>query len=312
VVASPPGGRIVHRLAAPVILCTALVAPTAAAAAPIPQTAVRAKPPPVNEQSPSAAAGYLAWEQNSRLRPGVYNVYAQAAGGARFRVNAPGTQAGLGTGIQGHTLAYTQVRGTRSSIRLFDLRTHRRYGPPAGVNTPHAESEPSISGGRLLYLRRTGGARPVSRVLLADIHTGAVRVIDTVSGRRAFLEAGQVDGGYAVYTKSIGGGVSNVWLYDISTGHVRMVPNPAGRTHSAPAVNASGTVYFEESGRACGAGVRIDEYPVGGPVIVEGTLNPGIDLFHPSVYENGPEDDYLFAKLRCRSGATDVYEVRFS
>jgi hypothetical protein len=312
VVASPPGGRIVHRLAAPVVLCTALVAPAAAVGAPIPQTAVRAKPPPVNEQSPSAAPGYLAWVQNSRLRPALYNAYAQAAGGARFRVNSAGTQAGLGTGIQGHTLAYTQVRGTQSSIRLFDLKTRRRYGPPAGVNTPHVESEPSISGGRLLFLRRTGGTRPVSRVLLANLHTGAVRVIDSVSGGRAFLEAGQVAGNYAVYTKSIGGGASNVWLYDISTGHVRMVPNPAGRVHSAPAVNPFGTVYFEESGRACGTSVRIEEYPVGGSVIVEGTLNPGIDLFHPSVFPNGSEDDYLFAKLRCRSGATDVYEVRFS
>ncbi len=63
--------------------------------------------------------------QNTRSHPHLSNVYAQNGGGARFRVNPAGTQAGLGTGIDGHTLVYTQMHGARSSIRLFDLQTRR-------------------------------------------------------------------------------------------------------------------------------------------------------------------------------------------
>jgi len=101
--------------------------PAAATAMPLPQSAVKAKPPPVNEESASAAVGELAWVQNSRLHPHLYNAYAQAGGGARFRVNAPGTQAGLGSGIDGHTLAYTQVHGGQESIRLFNLQTQLHF-----------------------------------------------------------------------------------------------------------------------------------------------------------------------------------------
>ena len=52
-------------------------------------------------------------------------------------------------------------------------------------------------------------------------------------------------------------------------------------------------------------------YPVGGPVVPVGTLNPGIDLFHPFLFENGTGDHYQFAKIRCTGGATDIYEATF-
>jgi hypothetical protein len=300
------------RFVAAAVCVAALVAPAAATAMPLPQSAVKAKPPPVNEESPSAAPGELAWVQNSKLHPHLYNAYAQNAGGARFRVNAPGTQAGLGTGIDGHTLAYTQVHGGRESIRLFNLPTHARRGPPAGVNTPAIEDEPSISGNWLLFHRLEDGSSPGQQVLLVNLTTGATRVLASVPGARGVLEAGQVNGNFAVFTQSKTGAVFNVWLYDIAQKTRTVIPNPLGRVHSAAAVNSSGTVFFEQSGPGCGNNATIEEYPVGGPMFAAGMLKPGIDLFHPFLFEHGPADDYLFAKIHCLGGATDIYKTTFS
>ena len=99
----------------PAALCAAvLVAPAAAAATPLAADAAQDEAPPVNEESPSAAPGEFAWVQNSRLHPHLYNAYAQNGGGARFRVNPAGTQAGLGTGIDGHTLVVHPAARRRS------------------------------------------------------------------------------------------------------------------------------------------------------------------------------------------------------
>jgi hypothetical protein len=293
-------------------LAAAVVAPATATAAPLHVTAVKAKPPPVNEESASQATGELAWVQNSKLHPHLYNLYAQVNGGARFRVNPTDTQAGLGTGIDGHTLVFTQVHGAKSSIRLFDLQTRRASGPPAGVNTPNAEDEPTVSGGWLLYHRTEQGSSPGQQVLLTNLSTGTTRTLATVPGRLGFLEAGQVNGDWAVWTQSVNGTRFNVWRYQISTRTTQLVPNPADKVHSAAAVNPNGTVYFEQSGAACGSGATVEIYPVGGPVTAAGTLPAGIDLFHPFLYEHSPTDDYLFARVHCTGGATDVYRAPFA
>jgi hypothetical protein len=298
--------------AAGALCLAALIVPAAAGAMSLPQVAVRAKPPPVNEEYPAAAPGELAWVQNSKLHPHLYNVYAQPGGGARFRVNAPGTQAGAGTGIDGHTLAYTQVHGTQQSIRLFNLQTHVRGGPPAGVNTPSIEDEPSISGHWLLFHRLEDGSSPGQQVLLVNLSTGATRVLASVPGGRGFLEAGQVNGNFAVFTQSRTGTAFNVWLYNIVQKTLTVIPNPLGKVHTSAAVNSFGTVYFEQSGVGCGSNATVAEYPVGGPLFLAGTLKPGIDLFHPFLFENGPADDFVFAKIHCQSGATDIYKTTFS
>jgi hypothetical protein len=299
--------------AASALCLAALIAfPAAAAAVPLPQTAVKAKPPPVNEEYPAAAPGELAWVQNSRLHPHLYNAYAQLGGGPRVRVNAPGTQAGAGMGIDGHTLAYTQVHGGQQSIRFFNLQTHARGGPPTGVNTASVEDEPSISGHWLLFHRFEDGASPGQQVLLANVSTGATRVLASVVGGPGFLEAGQVNGNFAVFTQSRTGTAFNVWLYNIAQKTLTVIPNPLGKVHSAAAVNSFGTVYFEQSGVGCGGNATVEEYPVGGPLHTAGTLKPGIDLFHPFLFENGSVNDLLFAKIHCQSGATDIYKTTFS
>jgi len=104
----------------------------------------------------------------------------------------------------------------------------------------------------------------------------------------------------------------NVWLYQISTKSLTLVPNPRDKVHSAAAVNPFGTVYFEESGSACGSNATVEVYPIGGPMITAGTLRPGIDMFHPFLFEHGSTDSFQFAKLHCAGGATDVFESNFA
>jgi hypothetical protein len=302
--------------AAFVVLAAAVLWPGAAAAvAPLTVTAVKDRPPPVNEESPSAAPGEFAWVQNTRSHPHLYNVYAQNGRGARFRVNPAGTQGGLGAGIDGHTLVYTQLHGTKSSIRMFNLQTRRGVAPPAGVNTPAVEDEPSISGGWLLFHRLQRHAAPgraSEQVLLRNLTTGATRTLATVKCCAGFLEAGQVNGDWAVWTQSVNGTRFNVWRYQISTRTTTLVPNPASKVHSAAAVNPNGTVYFEQSGPACGSAVTVEIFPVGGPVTAAGTLPAGIDLFHPFLYQHSPTDDFLFARIHCSGGAADVYRAPFA
>lgn len=304
-----PVGRLVVSVT---VLMAALALPAAAAAKPLTQTPLRTNPPPVNEQSPSAAPGYFAWVQNSRSHPHLYNVYAQHDGRTRYRVNPVGTQAGLGTGMDGTTLVYTQTHGAKSSIMMFDLQRKKRFAPPAGVNTPNLEDEPTISGDWLLFHRLEQGSSPGEQVILRNVHTGETRTIASVGGRVAQLEAGQVNGDWAVFTKSVNGTRFNVWLYQISTRTLTVVPNPRDRVHSAAAVNPFGTVYFEESGSRCGSNATVEVYPIGGPMITAGTLRPGIDMFHPFMFEHASTDSFMFAKLHCAGGATDVFESNFA
>ena len=304
-----PVGRLVVSVT---VLMAALALPAAAAAKPLTQTPLRTNPPPVNEQSPSAAPSYFAWVQNSRSHPHLYNVYAQHDGRTRYRVNPVGTQAGLGTGMDGTTLVYTQTHGAKSSIMMFDLQRKKRFAPPAGVNTPNLEDEPTISGDWLLFHRLEQGSSPREQVILRNVHTGETRTIASVGGRVAQLEAGQVNGDWAVFTKSVNGTRFNVWLYQISTRTLTVVPNPRDRVHSAAAVNPFGTVYFEESGSRCGSNATVEVYPIGGPMITAGTLRPGIDMFHPFMFEHASTDSFMFAKLHCAGGATDVFESNFA
>jgi hypothetical protein len=180
------------------------------------------------------------------------------------------------------------------------------------VNTPNLEDEPTISGDWLLFHRLERGSSPGEQVILRNVHTGETRTIASVHGRIAQLEAGQVNGDWAVFTKSVNGTRFNVWLYRISTKSLTLVPNPRDKVHSAAAVNPFGTVYFEESGSRCGSNATVEVYPIGGPMITAGTLRPGIDMFHPFLFERSPTDHFMFAKLHCASGATDVFESNFA
>jgi hypothetical protein len=276
--------------------------PATAGAAPV-QVAVKAKPPPVNEREGAAANGYLSWDQNSTSDPGHTNEYLQRAGKTPVRVNAAGTQ-GFGGGISGRTLVYQQITGGRSDLRLFDLLTHRRSAPFAGVNTNLYELHPTISGSWILFGRRaTNGA---TSVLLANTSTHAIRLLAHASPPGS-VDPGQVSGDWATWDHC--SSRCNVFRYRISTRSVAKVPNPLLRFQLDPAVDSSGNVFFNRSGRRCGRGVNIMELPHGGGARSLLALKTTNDTGAMYVNETGTGEHLLFNKFHCSTQNWDIYRI---
>ena len=277
--------------------------PAAAAAAPV-QVAVKAKPPPVNERNGAAANGYLSWEQNSRSDPGHVNEYVQRAGRTPVRVNAAVTQ-GFGGGISGRTLVYQQVTGGRSDLRFFDLLTHRRRAPFAGVNTNLYEWHPTISGSWVLFGRRASNG--ATSVLLANTSTHAIRLLAHASppGR---VDPGQVSGDWATWDHC--SSRCNVFRYRISTRSVVRVPNPLLRFQLDPGVDSSGNVFYNRSGRRCGRGVRVMELPHGGSPRTLLALKTTNDTGFMYLNETGSAGEHLlFSKFHCSTQNWDIFRI---
>jgi Divergent InlB B-repeat domain len=207
----------------------------------------------VGEYQPVRGEGFLAWEQNSRRAPDRYDVYARRDGRRRFKVNATGTEAANGA-IYRSTLVYQQYRGTKSDIFFYNLTTKRRHRASSRINTRKWEYWPSLSRKWLLFgrLRRDGSRR----IVLHNRQSGRSRTLAKSERRSAFLEPGQVNGGWAVWSRCDAAGECNIWLYDIERSRKTMVPNP-GASQRAPSVSPEGTVYFVRSGRRCRSSTKV-------------------------------------------------------
>jgi hypothetical protein len=250
---------------------------------------------PARDVHPVAGAGFLAWVQNTRAHPDLFNVYVKPDGGSQFRVNLPGTEGSLG-GIDGTTLAYQQFR-SGSDIKFFNLKTHARSNPPRGVNTKHWEYWPAFQRPWLLFARQNivTGARSI---ILFNLQTHASRVLDVVGGNK-YVQPGQLNGGDAVWVHWVPPGRSRVEIYDVANHKLTRVPNVRGYDWS-PSVTENGTVYFERSGLRCGSNARIVRYPLGGPLATVLSLPKGIDLSSTYVF---PLDDgsiqVFHDRIRC-------------
>jgi hypothetical protein len=203
---------------------------------------------------------------------------------------------------------YQEVRGRQSNLVLYDLAGRRRSAPPAGVNTRHWEWHPTLSGDWLLFGRQSTAAR-ADLVLLRNLATGETRRIARLRrGRRTLAEPGQVAGNYAVWFRCTPR--CNVCRYDIAAGTTKRIPNPNARQQYDPSVTGDGTVYFLRSGRGCGTSVRLVRYPVGGPSRALAPLRAGRDSSHTYALANGDgTTTVLFDRVRCRTGARDIFEV---
>jgi hypothetical protein len=207
----------------------------------------------MGEFQPVRGRDFLAWEQNSRAAPTRFDVYARRDGGRRFKVNSARTQAANG-GIYRSTLVYQQYRGTKSDIFFYNLSSRRRRRASSSINTRTWEYWPSLSGKWILFGRLKGdGTR---RIVLHNRQNGKSRTLAKTTARSAFLEPGQVNGGWAVWSKCDAARVCNVWLYDIGRSRRTMVPNP-GVSQRAPSVSPEGTVYFIRSGRRCKSSTKV-------------------------------------------------------
>jgi len=270
-------------------LATVAVSTTpASAVTPVVVVASRA-----NEYRPAASTTFLAWTKVLRDYSG--RVMAEAIGGSPFRVSAKGADATTG-GIDGSTLIYNQD----GDIALFDLSTKTALPVPDGVNRKAYEFPLGISGTHLLFVRSQ--ARRYS-VLLFDISTGTSIVLyshENTSRRFAYLQAGQLNGNYAVWDQYV---IStpdfapircDVTVYDIAAATSTKVPNPGKRCQSGPAVGADGTLYFDRAGLDCGQHARIIEQPLGGMGSVLYSLPKGHDYAGAVAVDNS-------------DGTTDVY-----
>lgn len=228
----------------------ALVAVPAADAARLDQFGVKTSR--LYEQQPAAAtdggAEYFAWSQNARTRKNHFDAFLSRTGDPRVKLNTKGL--GYIGGIDPPVVAYQQVVKGNSNLKLYDVDTHARSDPPAGVNTSNWEWEPSISGDWLLFARQTNSAQ---FVILRSLTTAAKVVLD--QGRR-FHHAGQVSGDYAVWTRC-GKTACNVVRRQISTATDTVLAKPADRFQYGAAVTSTGIVYVARSSPKCGGSVKI-------------------------------------------------------
>lgn len=192
------------------------------------------------EIHPVAGSGHLAW---ARLRDGDrrYDTLVARGHGRPVRVNPPGTSAVPG-GIDRSILAYAQRSPThRSSLRLYDLRTHERRLAKLASNIRCSPNcivfdPPSISGDWLLYSYR-GALKYSSSVKLRSLSGQRELLLDQGPN----VTAGQVSGRYAVWT-ACEQGSCQARMYDIATGSTTTVAT--GRQAFAPSVTPAGTVYL--------------------------------------------------------------------
>jgi len=251
---------------------------------------------------------FLAWQQNTRKHPGQYDVFARPmTGGDAFKVNAAGTN-GANGGIEGDLLVYQQYDGGKSDLKFFDLRTKDRTSPPAGVNTRRWEYWPSMSGQWLLFGRLAGdGSR---EIILYDLSTRDATKLDEVGRRDTFLEPGQVNGDYAVWSRCTRGTKCNVILYNIVDGVKTRIPNP-GAFQYAPSVSPDGTVTFARSASGCGNRVRLLSYPLDGPATVLWHVPSGGDVGTTRVFVGAQGNATIyFDNFGCsQPAASDVWQI---
>ena len=154
---------------------------------------------PRDDEAPTATTSgdYLAF---ARQRPGqnaLYDVWVKHGSDPLVKVNKRG-QAFTG-GIDGHELVYQRTYH-HLSIRFYNLVTHARRRPAAGVNRRGAASfGPTISGKWLLFGREGTSKRVILRNMTKRPGTSRV-LAETAKANRAFTP-GQVNGDRAVWTR---------------------------------------------------------------------------------------------------------------
>jgi hypothetical protein len=176
-------------------------------------------------------------------------VYVLRAGSRRWQANPPGTLAETG-GISGNRLAI-QVINHGSRLALVDLKAHALEVLPPPFNLPHLYPwRPSLSGSWLLYGRIDFGALRY-QIILANLATHELRIVDQATGHGAYAAPGQINGNYATWI-TCPDNHCRAYRYTISTRHLVEMPPLGGASYwqYGPSVNRNGTVYFG-LGRGC-------------------------------------------------------------
>jgi hypothetical protein len=272
-----------------------------------------------SEVAPAAAGDWFAWSRSRGKRlQSPFDVFAQQAGHAAFKVNPKGTQAFTG-GIDGRTLVYQLLRGrlgARSDLRLYDLATRQQLPTPAGVNSSKWECCATISGDWILYSRGRAFSRDTQMILLRNLATGEQRVLDAVQNRRGVTSAGQLNGNFAVWRRCNPLPKCELFRYDLASASATAMPTAPGKITYSPSVNKNGTVYYGQSNRGCGKSVQLVKQPVDGAAQVILSLPAGrdIDVTYADQLVTPPPPRVqttriYYALVRCKPRGWDIYRV---
>jgi hypothetical protein len=293
-------------LPALVVAVTALVAAAPPVSAATPHVVLDR--PRVGEYQPVRGDGWIAWQQNSRKRPGHYDVFVRPVdGGSRVKVNIPGTNGANGD-IEGDVLVYQQFEKRRSGLRFFDLTTHQRTVPPSGVNTEQWEYWPSTSGRWLLFGRlQHNGTR---RIILFDLSNGDAKNLAKIRGKDAFLAPGQVSGDWVVWYRCPADSSCNVIRYQISTGESEIIANPHEAQQHSPSVGTGGTVYYARGRGRCGNRVTLMRQPLEGEAEELWRLPNGDDIGRTHAQMRPRGTTILFDHFSCGQPAeSDGWQI---
>ena len=274
----------------------------------------------IDEFLPAANGTYLIWSANSIAHPRHYDAWVEPLDKSTDPVmmNAVGSLRGFtGSTVNGNEAMFQEVtagaRVTRSNIYFFDVETKVRSAPPAGVNTSDWEWAPSSSPGFILFGRnRFDSLTAPWDVVLFDRLAGTQMVLDSVKNRCGCIYPGSVTDSYATWAKCVT--VCQVYYYDIVAGLKHLVPNPLGKFQYSSALSQdSSSVYLVRSGRACGAGVKLMRWDVGGgdPVIVTSLADLEDIWWSPGVYTDIDGHDHVYyGQIHCGGKYyTDIYRV---
>jgi hypothetical protein len=277
---------------------------------------VRARPR-LDEESPAAGSGAVAWSQNRAPGVGRYDVWARLEGSRAFKVNARGTE-GFPGGIDGTTLVFQQSDEARndSDLWLYDLTTRTRRKLGRQFNTEEWEWAPSLAGGRILFGRGRlqGIFEPgLRQVLLVDRSTGEQRQLAKTETLETEVIPGQLSGDFAVWSVCRArrdATLCDTFLHDVASATTTKLPLGTARSQFAASVTAAGVVYLVRSNGRCGDAAYLVRHS---PGAVDETLMRfprGTESFRSYAFERDTgETEVYFERSRCSSGRSDVVRV---
>lgn len=271
------------------------------------------------EWSPVVDSGVHAWAVDSKKHPHEYIVKVDQ-GGVVHKVNRRGTSGSPGSielgGSLGNVLVYW-VKGRSGDgfarVKFYDLDSHSSYGPPSGVNVPkQSTSSPSISGDHLFFDRgpyRGWKAWLQDKAVLYRFSTDSFITVADV-GKWEWVNAGRVNGDYAVYTVS-DANASNVYRYQISSSTTLQIPLDANKSNYWPTVMADGTVYYVRGNPTkCGRGATIMKRDPGGTISTVASMPNAYEVAALYGYDDGSSTTIYYTRITCSTDRVGSYQVQ--
>lgn len=242
---------------------------------------------PGNQRNPGGGAGYELWTSGqARTRD---RALLARKDGKTFRVNPRGT-AGYAGSVSGDRLVYQVVRGRRSDLRLYGLKTRRQISTLDRLNTRGWEWRPTVSGSRVLFTRQRGKR---SQVILQSLQGGRPRVLASERGPGS-LVSGQVNGGWAAWTYC--NAACDVYRTNLRTGGRTKMPRPVRRINYGASVTRRGVVYYMQSGYRCGVNAALLRHSDGRVTEIH-ELHSGYDGFF--TFADDASDRVLYDRAYC-------------